>query len=235
MTTLNLNSNVIKKYHDSEKKYEKESDYVNLINYKIYNNSRAFDNLYIKYKKYIQIYAKTIYSKINSFEHAISLDDVFQNLIEKCFLSVIKKINIELIHENFSLKIFLSNELRIYSILYYKKYKKCKKINLDFELLSSKTKNHIYRNDTYNDVSSNLWRKWINTISYNPEDTYIFQCDNIKEKIRKNLSERENKMLTFLDQGYKLKQISETMNIPMGSIGALKKRLKLKVQKIMEV
>lgn len=235
MTSVNLNSSVLKKYRDQDKKNEKNSDYQNIIDYKVNNNEKAFNNLYIKYEKYIYSYSEYIYNVLKAYGNYLSQDDIFQNLTINCFLAVISQIKIEKIQENFSLKVFLSQNLRLFSKFYIKKYSKVKEYNIDFDNIYNTSQNETKDNfQNYFMLKQKSKERWKKRFSYDPTNNYIFHVDNIKEKIRQNLNEKENKFFDCMLKGYTLKRISKSVGIQMGSIGSFKKHLQDKIKTIIE-
>jgi hypothetical protein len=186
-------------------------------------DERGFNNLFKKYHNYIKAYAWSIYIRVSDCE-AEALEDIQQNLIIKCLLNQLNNIDVERLQPNFNFNVFLSGYLKSYTKYYIDKYRK---------------KGHVLSYDQYKESEREITKFSVKiqmekSLSYNPTDTYIEQLETSKDRIKKQLSKKEDRLFKYVEKGYTLEKIGNKLGVSTSKAFHLKKDLKEKCYNILE-
>ncbi len=221
--------NVIEKYEEENQEINKylknrgvtnNSDYENIVDYKLNNSQKAFNNIYKKYQRYCREYARKLHSEIQIYDNGIGQEDLEQDFMERCILKQLQNIDINRLSPNFTFKVGLSMYLKAYQNLYKKRYKKGG-ISLSIDAISV---NHRYHENRITHITG---RYSFKKLSYDPTDEYVEKLSS-EEKLKKQLSKKEYRLVNYLKKGMNLKQISEKMKMPYNDLRSWKSEVKEK-------
>lgn len=197
------------------------SDYENIKLYLENNDQQAFNRLYHKYFKYCLAAANKIYKLSIPYSNSLGIPDIAGELFEKCFLQTIRKTRLKDIQPNYDLKPRLAGYLMAYTKSMMNHITKYGYI-VPIESILDRNGGEITKEITIK-------------LSYDPTESYIENIQNAKVRLMKKLNRKEILFVQYAEEGKTLKEISEKIDVPFGSMGAFKNKLKQKCKTILEI